>query len=165
MSELAIRPATEEDAEAIWQLHLAVVADGQAFMHDGQVSREAVMEKWYGKQTLTYVACYGTEVVGAYAIRPNQPGRGGHVANGTYMVSQAHRGRQIGRRLGEHSLQTACESGYLAIQYNAVVSTNTAAVQLWRSLGFVIIGTVPQGFRHDEFGMVDVYIMYRSLVN
>jgi hypothetical protein len=40
---------------------------------------------------------------------------------------------------------------------------NTAAVRLWRKLGFIIVGTLPNAFRHEDLGLVDVYSMYRSL--
>ena len=48
-------------------------------------------------------------------------------------------------------------------QVNFVVSTNVRAVALWQSLGFTIVGTVPQAFRHRTFGCVDVYVMHRLL--
>jgi hypothetical protein len=47
--------------------------------------------------------------------------------------------------------------------FNAVVETNTAAVNLWRSLGFEILATVPEAFRHPTAGYVGLYIMYRRL--
>ena len=50
------------------------------------------------------------------------------------------------------------------MQFNAVVETNTRAVALWRSLGFRILATVPEGFRHPRHGFVGLHIMYRSLL-
>jgi ribosomal protein S18 acetylase RimI-like enzyme len=47
--------------------------------------------------------------------------------------------------------------------FNAVVETNTAAVNLWRSFGFEILATVPEGFRHPTAGYVGLYIMHRRL--
>jgi ribosomal protein S18 acetylase RimI-like enzyme len=49
------------------------------------------------------------------------------------------------------------------MQFNAVVATNTAAVALWRSLGFETVGTVPRAFRHPTRGLVDLYVMHRFL--
>jgi len=49
------------------------------------------------------------------------------------------------------------------MQFNYVVSTNVKAVALWQSLGFVIIGTMPAGYRHSRHGLVDVYMMHRFL--
>ena len=56
------------------------------------------------------------------------------------------RGRGVGRRLGEYVVQWHRDQGFRAIQFNAVVETNTAAVRLWQALGFRIIGTVPEAF-------------------
>jgi ribosomal protein S18 acetylase RimI-like enzyme len=72
----------------------------------------------------------------------------------------------VGRLLVEKSLEVARAMGYRAMQYNAVVSTNTGAIALYRSLGFEIIGTVPNGFRlgpPETPRYVDMHIMYREL--
>ena len=80
------------------------------------------------------------------------------------MVAHSHKGRGLGYLLGTHSLAEARQAGYRAMQFNAVVSTNTIAVNLWLRLGFVRIGTVPQAFRLPSGEYVDTYIMYRSLL-
>jgi ribosomal protein S18 acetylase RimI-like enzyme len=49
------------------------------------------------------------------------------------------------------------------MQFNAVVESNTAAVRLWRSLGFEVVGTVPDGFRHPQLGFVRLHVMLRPL--
>ena len=46
------------------------------------------------------------------------------------------------------------------MQFNAVVETNERAVELWKSLGFSIIGTVPRAFRHPAHGLVGLHIMH-----
>lgn len=53
--------------------------------------------------------------------------------------------------------------GRYSIQFNAVVETNTRAVALWRSLGFEVIGTLPEAYRHPTRGYVGLHIMYRHL--
>jgi ribosomal protein S18 acetylase RimI-like enzyme len=53
--------------------------------------------------------------------------------------------------------------GYLAMQFNLVVSSNEVAVRLWQKLGFRIIGTLPGAFRHSQLGFVDAYVMYKHL--
>ena len=79
------------------------------------------------------------------------------------MVDPAHSGRGVGRALGEHVLGLARAAGFRAMQFNAVVETNTRAVALWRSLGFEVLATVPEGFRHPEHGYVGLHIMYQRL--
>lgn len=60
-------------------------------------------------------------------------------------------------------LEQAKAQGYLAMQFNCVVSTNTRAVRLWQSLGFAIVGTVPKAYRHTVHGLVDIHVMHRFL--
>jgi ribosomal protein S18 acetylase RimI-like enzyme len=85
------------------------------------------------------------------------------VATASFMVSGAARGRGVGRALAEHVLAWASEAGYRAVQFNAVVETNTAAVHLWRSLGFEVIGTVPEAFDSRTHGLVGLHVMHRYL--
>lgn len=49
------------------------------------------------------------------------------------------------------------------MQFNAVVETNHYAVRLYRSLGFEILGTLPEGFNHPKHGFVGLHIMHRAL--
>jgi GNAT superfamily N-acetyltransferase len=79
------------------------------------------------------------------------------------MVDPAAQGHGIGRALGEYVVDWTRAAGYRGIQFNAVVETNTAAVALWRKLGFEIIGTVPGAFDHPEHGYVGLHVMYRPL--
>jgi L-amino acid N-acyltransferase YncA len=110
-----------------------------------------------------WVAVEEETVVGTAQLRPNYPQLGAHIANASFMVASGAAGRGVGRRMAERLLARAEEAGYRAMQFNAVVSTNDRAVALWKSLGFEVIGTVPEGFRHARLGYVDLYVMYRRL--
>ena len=70
------------------------------------------------------------------------------------MVGPAARGHGVGRALASYVVEWHREQGYRGIQFNAVVETNTAAVALWESLGFVVVGTVPEAFDHPVHGYV-----------
>ncbi len=96
-------------------------------------------------------------------MRANQKGGGAHVANCGYVTAEKAQGRGIARAMCEHSLERAKERGFLAMQFNFVVSTNARAVKLWESLGFEIVGRLPKAFRHPEMGLVDALIMYKPL--
>ncbi|MCW2814774.1 MAG: family N-acetyltransferase [Nocardioides sp.] len=102
-------------------------------------------------------------VLGSAKMGPNRPGRGSHVGTASFMVAPAARGRGVGRRLGEHVVRWHREQGYAAIQFNAVVETNTAAVRLWRSLGFEVVGTVPEAFDSAAHGRVGLHVMHLRL--
>jgi hypothetical protein len=44
-----------------------------------------------------------------------------------------------------------------------IVEVNEPAVHLWKSLGFEVIGTVPEAFDHPDHGLVGLHVMYRRL--
>jgi L-amino acid N-acyltransferase YncA len=161
--QLTIRSADERDRDRIWQIFQATVAPGDSFVYDPKTPREEAMAYWFAKGTRTYVAEQDGRIVGSYILRPNRPGLGNHVSNAGFMVDPAARGRGIGRAMGEHALGEARRLGYRAMQFNFVISTNESAVRLWQQLGFKIVGTLPGAFRHARKGLVDAYVMFRSL--
>lgn len=166
-SAVTIRRVELKDAPALQVIYNEVVADGTYFTAEVPKSLDETIGLWLTPPVQAYVACDGDsgEILGAYVLRPNMIGRGSHIANATYMVARLHKGRGLGLLLGSHSLEQARHAGYRAMQFNAVVSTNTVAVNLWEWLGFVRIGTVPQAFRLPSGEYVDTYIMYRPLLN
>ncbi|MNT27840.1 Mycothiol acetyltransferase [compost metagenome] len=108
----------------------------------------------------------GTErLLGMYKLVANQPGHGSHVANASFMVDPAAQGVGVGRLLGVHCMEEARRAGYLAMQFNFVVSTNLAAVTLWKKLGFTVVATLPLAYRHAQLGYVDAYVMYQLLTD
>jgi L-amino acid N-acyltransferase YncA len=160
---ITIRVATEKDHDAIWEIFQATITTGDTFVYDTNTPREKALAYWCAGDAATFVAEQDGKVIGSYILRPNQPGRGDHVANAGYMVAQSARGLGAGRAMGEHSLDEARRRGYRAMQFNFVVSTNESAVRLWQQFGFNIVGTLPGAFRHAQKGFVDVYVMFRSL--
>ena len=161
---MKIRKADEADRDAIWKIFHGVVAAGDTYAIDPDMSREEALAYWSGADTQTYVAESTGRVVATYILRPNQSGGGSHVANAGFMVAPDARGQGIGRAMGEHCLSEARRLGFRAMQFNFVVSTNESALRLWEDLGFKIVGTLPGAFRHPGKGYVDVYVMFRSLL-
>ncbi|HEV2995277.1 MAG TPA: GNAT family N-acetyltransferase [Chthoniobacterales bacterium] len=161
---LTIRPATETDHGIIWKIFHEVVATGDTYAFDPKISRDDALAYWFRADTHTYVAEKDREIVGTYTLRPNQAGGGAHVANAAFLVAANARGQGIGRAMGEHSLSEARRLGFRAMQFNFVVSTNGSAMRLWQQLKFKIVGTLPGAFRHPTKGYVDVYVMFRSLM-
>jgi L-amino acid N-acyltransferase YncA len=162
---MKIRLATEADRDAIWEIFREVVAAGDTYALDSNMSREAALAYWFAPGTHTYVAEQsGVGVAGTYILRPNQRGGGAHVANAGFMVSTSARGQGVGRAMAEHCLSEARCLGFRSMQFNFVVCTNTHAILLWQQLGFEIVGTLAGAFRHPKQGYVDVYVMYRSLL-
>lgn len=159
-----MRPARSGDWMAIWPIFQAVVAAGDSYAYPEDLSREAAADLWMqDPPDETVVAVLGDRVVGTAKMGPNRGGRGAHIATASFMVDAEARGLGIGRTLGRYVLEWASEHGYRGMQFNAVVETNTAAVTLWKALGFRIIGTVPGAFQHAEHGYVGLHVMYRDL--
>lgn len=161
---MRIRPATSEDAEAIWQIFRAIVATGDTYAIDPQISRAEALAYWFRGDTRTFVlADPAGQIVGTYILRPNQSGGGAHVANAAFMVAPEARGLGLGRAMGEDCLTRARALGFRAMQFNFVVSSNTVAIKLWQQLSFRIVGTLPGAFSHPKLGFVDAYVMFREL--
>ncbi len=166
VASMKIRPATEADRDAIWNIFREVVAAGDTYALDPNISRKDALAYWFAPGTHTYVAEEPRiGIAGTYILRPNQSGGGAHVANAGFMVSAGARGRGIGRAMAEHCLSDARRRGFRAMQFSYVISTNTAAIRLWQDLGFEIVGTLASAFCHPAKGYVDVYVMYRSLLD
>ena len=163
-SPLTLRCATDADRDAIWDIFRVVVAPGDTYAVDPQISREDALAYWMQPANHCHVAEHHGTIVGTYILKTNQPGLGAHVANAAFMVAPTARGMGVGQAMGEHCLAEARRQGFRAMQFNFVVSTNGSAVRLWQRLGFEIVGTLPGAFLHATKGFVDAYVMYRSLV-
>jgi len=158
-----IREATEADKPAVWQIIKAVIASGDTYVFDPEMPEGEMVAYWFSPEKHVYVADENGEILGTYWIKANQPGLGDHVGNGAYMVSPNAKGKGIGRKMAEHSIEEARQIGFLSIQFNFVVKSNEVAVKLWKSVGFEVIGEIPDAFRHSKYGLTNAYIMYRKL--
>lgn len=158
-----VRAATAADHPAIAAIILPVIRAGITYALDPEMEEAAAVAYWTGPDRETFVAEEAGVVLGTYYLRANQAGGGDHVANCGYMTKAGATGRGIARRMGEHSLLEARRRGFLAMQFNFVVSTNLRAIALWQSLGFAIVGRLPAAFRHPQAGLVDALVMHRSL--
>jgi L-amino acid N-acyltransferase YncA len=159
-----IRLATDADWSRIWPIFRAVVAEGETYAYPEDLTSEEAAALWMERPPgETVVLEEGGQILGTAKSGPNRPGRGSHVGTASFMVSDAARGRGVGRALAEHVVERLREQGYRGIQFNAVVETNTVAVRLWHALGFRIIGTVPEAFDSASHGLVGLHVMYRDV--
>ncbi|HKO26814.1 MAG TPA: GNAT family N-acetyltransferase [Solirubrobacteraceae bacterium] len=160
-----IREARPEDWEAIWPFFRRIVTAGETYAYDREMSEAEGRRMWMiGPPGRTVVATdTAGNVAGSANMYANRGGPGAHVASASFMVDPDRAGQGVGRALGEHVIEWARESGFRAIQFNAVVETNEAAVALWRSLGFEVLATVPEAFEHPRHGYVGLLIMHRFL--
>lgn len=160
---LVIRPFRPEDWVQLWPILRTTIASGDTYAFPPDSTEEQIRTLWIEASLATYVACSDETVIGSYKIQPNQPGLGSHVCNCAYVVSPAARGRGVAGSMCTHSQVEAVRRGFLAMQFNLVVVTNVDAVHLWKKLGFQIVGTLPNAFRHRQLGFVDAHVMYKKL--
>lgn len=160
---IQIRQAVESDFAEMWRIFQHVIVTEDTYVFSPYISLHDVHAYWFAPGVSSFVATQNSAILGMYKLIPNQRDLGSHVANASFMVSFSARGKGVGRLMGEHCISQARASGFRAIQFNFVVSTNTPAVKLWQSLGFDIVGTLPGAFKHKQLGYVDVYVMFKSL--
>jgi len=161
---VVIRPATDEDWASIYPFFSSIVAAGETYAYPDGMSIEEARPWWMeAPPGRTLVAVDRDAIVGSAKMGPNRPGRGSHVATGSFMVDPRHHGRGVGRALCTDLIDWAERAGFRAIQFNAVVESNRAAVHLWQSLGFRILTTVPEAFDHRTAGLVGLHVMYLPL--
>ncbi len=160
---MTIRPARPTDFDAMCDIFQAVVATGTTYAFAPDTPRDEGLAYFVGPGIASWVVEDDGRVVGMYKLVSNRHGLGSHVANASFMVDPQYGGHGAGTLMGRHCLREARRAGFLSIQFNFVVSTNTPAVTLWKKLGFQIVGTLPKAFNHAQRGLVDAYVMYRFL--
>lgn len=159
-----IRRYQESDWPALWPLLHATFAAGETYAYSPPSSEAEIHQAWITAPAATYVACDADGgLLGTYILKPNQPGLGAHVCNCGYVVAPEAQGRGVATAMCEHSQREALAMGFLAMQFNLVVSTNVRAVRLWKKLGFAVVGTLPGAFWHQRLGFVDALVMFKTL--
>jgi L-amino acid N-acyltransferase YncA len=162
---LQIRPYEAADWPAVWALLERVFRAGETFPQDPAITEAEAQLVWVDQSQVVMVAMDPAgAVVGSYYLRPNSLALGAHVANAGYVVAEHCRRQGIGSRLCQHSLQAARRLGFRLMQFNLVVSTNTAGILCWQRNGFQVVGTLPGAFRHQRLGYVDALVMVQALV-
>ncbi|GHF46329.1 N-acetyltransferase [Streptomyces mashuensis] len=163
---MLIRDAEPGDWAAIWPFFHEIAAAGRTYTYPTDLTSEQGRAMWMltapGRTVVAVDETTGA-VLGSAKMNPNHMGPASHIASASYMVAAEHRGRGVGRALGEHSIAWARAEGYRAMQFNAVVQTNTAAVALWHSLGFTTVGTLPEAYRLPDGSFTGLHIMHRHL--
>lgn len=165
LGTMKIRVAEAADWPAIWPIVRTVASAGESFTFPRDIGEDFARECWMltaPGRTVVAVDDAGT-ILGTAKMNPNHMGPAAHIASASYMVAPEHTGHGIGRALGEYTIEWARAEGYRAMQFNAVVQTNVRAVALWRSLGFTVIGTLPEGYRLPDGTYTGLHIMHRPL--
>jgi L-amino acid N-acyltransferase YncA len=142
MTELVLADATEEDRPQLFEIFADAVERGDGYPESPPLETDRFAASWVDPPVVV-VARAGGEVLGAYYLKPNFPGRAAHIANAGYVVAREHRGEGIGRRLVEDSILRAPVAGFDAVMFNLVFESNPAR-PLYERLGWREIGRVPR---------------------
>lgn len=162
---MLIRDTTDSDLAAFLPIFREIVDAGETYAYPEDLSDAQITDLWFESapgRTVVAVDEDGT-LLGSAKMGPNRPGRGSHVGTASFMVGIAARGKGVGRALAEDMVAWHRREGYSAIQFNAVVETNTSAVRLWKDLGFQILTTVPAAFESRTHGRVGLHVMLLEL--
>lgn len=160
---IQIRSALLPDVPAVWSILEPIVRAG-IYYHGfpPHIDEQRMLDFWFSPGHENFVAETNQEVAGTYFLRPNCLAGAG-VANCAYGTAQGAQGRGVGHAMCRHSLVTARERGYQAMEFNQVIRTNVTAVALWQRNGFEIVGLAPEPFLHPSLGPTDMYVMRRKL--
>lgn len=102
-------------------------------------------------------------IIGSASLRTARDGHGRHVAHAAVVVDPALAGQGVERELGISVLARARAAGFRAVEIGPVVAADTAALDSWLSLGFTIVGTVPEAFSHPRDGDVALHYLHRTV--
>lgn len=149
------------DMIRIWN---EVVEEGIAFPQE-ELLNARTGKTFFEEQTYNAVAVNADtgDVCGLYILHPNNIGRCGHICNASYAVSREYRGLHIGEKLVSDCLIQGRRLGFTILQFNAVVASNIHARHLYERLGFILLGTIPKGFRMKDGHYEDICPYYRVL--
>ena len=160
---MLIRQSEPRDDDAIWRILEPTFRAGETYPLPRDISRADALAYWHTPGHAVFVAEDAGTIVGTYYLRANNRGGGAHVANCGYVVAPEAFGRGVAQAMCSHSLAEARSRGFSAMQFNFVIASNERAVRLWQRMGFAIAGRLPKAFQHPRLGLVDAYVMLRSL--
>lgn len=160
-NNIIIRPFEAKDLPQMAEIWNEIVSEANAFPQEELLTTDTAND-FFSSQTLTAVAEKEStgEIMGLYILHPNNIGRCGHICNASYAVCKKFGGMGIGRKLVKDCMVKGKENGFKILQFNAVVSTNTAARRLYESLGFEQLGTIKGGFRLSNTEYADICPYY-----
>ncbi len=161
--EYKIRKYNDSDIPQMTKIWNRVVRDGNAFPQTDELDENSAKEFFASQSYCAVADSTDGNILGLYILHPNNIGRCGHLANASYAVDADRRGLHIGEALVKDCLKQAKAVGFSVLQFNAVVASNIHARHLYERLGFVLLGTVPKGFRLDSGEYEDICLYYISL--
>jgi ribosomal protein S18 acetylase RimI-like enzyme len=152
------RKLTEEDLDALWNLRLRALQDnpeafGSTHEETQQRGKESYQQRLRQPHAETfYLGAFEDErLVGMVGFFRESGTKGQHKGYIISMyVAPEQRGRGIGKALVAEAIAQARTVPGIDQLLLAAVTTNTAARQLYRSLGFEVYGLEPRALKQDD---------------
>ncbi|MGF1522901.1 MAG: GNAT family N-acetyltransferase [Leptolyngbyaceae cyanobacterium] len=160
------------ESEAVRAMLNAVILEGDSYPQSEPLPPEGFANYWLKGDAFVVRLCQemkegetaSSDILGAFYIKSNFPGRCSHICNAGFIVAPEARGQGLGRLMGEAMVSLARDRGYHAIMYNLVFETNIASLKIWQALGFHQIGRIPKAAHLPNGRYVDAIMLYKSLV-
>ncbi|MCC5647514.1 GNAT family N-acetyltransferase [Nostoc sp. CHAB 5824] len=158
-----------QEQEVVRALLNVLLIEGKTYPQKQPLSQAEFTAYWLSKDAFVVRASgqdathKPKEILGAFYLKPNFPGRCSHICNAGFIVQPELRGYGIGRFMGEAMLLIAANLGYEAVMFNLVFETNIPSIRLWQSLGFEIIGRIGRAAKLENDQMADALMFYRTL--
>jgi GNAT superfamily N-acetyltransferase len=154
-----LRPGQQDE---LYLIFADVVARGDGYPQAPPLTRGAFEDTWARPVSLVVGAPLDGRLVGAYYLKPNQPGLGAHIANAGYVVDRAARGRGVGDLLVADSIERAPLVGFDAVQFNWVFESNRAR-PLYERHGWKEVGRIPDAVPRPGGGREAAVIYWRAV--
>jgi len=154
-----------QEKEAVRELLNQVIVEGLTYPQANPLSETEFAAYWLVADAFVVRKIPDSEVLGAFYIKPNFPGRCSHICNAGFIVQPEYRGKGIGKLMGEKMLEIAANLGYKAVMFNLVFASNIASIKIWQSLGFELIGRIPAAAHLKDGRVVDALMFYKDLEN
>ncbi len=163
--EPVLTPYAESDLPDFAPVFRGIVADGETYAYPENLTDAQIQDLWWEPEPGHTVVARTSDrhFLGSAKMGPNRPARGSHIGTASFMVAPEARGSGVGRELLAYVIDWHRRQHFAGIQFNAVVETNTAAVRLWESAGFRILGTVPGAFVSQRHGPFGLHVMFLPL--
>ena len=168
--ECILRSGTEDDAQALLDCfiltheetdNLLSYPDEIKFTVEDEAKH--IVEKNESPDEVDILAVLDGCVVGSAGVdRISKSYKLKHRANFGISIERAAWGLGIGRELLRACVECARKAGYAQVELD-VVETNTNAIALYKSEGFVEYGLNPKGFNSRISGMQGLIYMYLDL--
>ncbi len=160
---LSNNEANEVDRSELNRILNESIEEGNAYPQESILSKDQFAAYYLTHEVFVLKIKETKQIVGAFYVKPNFPGRCDHYCNGGFIVDCKFRNLGAGRIMGFYYLRLANLLGYKASFFNLVFANNKPSLALWRNLGFKELNIIPEVGRLKDGTYVDAHQFYYDL--